>query len=545
MSAGPFSEKVAMPRAEECVLPRMLDSKAALHPERPLVVFDRGPTWTYSEARHLARGTASSLERLGVGRHDRVLIFLPDGPIIVRLHLALAYIGAVYVPINTALKGSLLQHIINSSESSLLIVHQTLVRRLEGLDIEHVKKIVIVGHEAPSLGIAGYECFTDDALAPTGVEPKQPVPELEPWDVHAIFYTSGTTGPSKGVTCTHVHTWYMAVGGLPFLRESDRFMSPSAYFHIAGAYVPWAAIFHGASMAIVGEFRSREFWSQIQRTHTTATIVIGAMADFLLKGPPQADEHNHQLRIINQQPLAHDAAAFARRFNVKLYTQFDSTELGPALASEVFDGHQSFPPGYCGRVRDGFEVRLVDSNDQEVPIGQIGEYTVRSELPWIITPAYFGMPEATTAAWRNGWFHTGDAFRCDEAGNYYFVDRIKDTIRRRGENISSMEVEQEILAYPEVSAVAAYGVPSEHGEDEVMVTIEPKMGKTIDPFQLLEFLVVRVAHFMVPRYVRFIQKLPRSATDKIQKAELRSEGVTADTWDRVVAGFQIKRTTVP
>ena len=544
MNAGPFSHKVEMPVAEECVLPRMLDAKANLHPDRTLVVFDRGPSWTYGEARNLARGTAAALERLGVRRGNRVLVLLPDGPIIVRLHLALAYLGAVYVPVNTALKGSLLQHVINSSQSELLIIHQDFADRLDVVATEYLSKLVIVGASRSVVPVNGYECVGEQALEPLDEEPTQPEPALEPWDVQAIFFTSGTTGPSKGVMCTHVHTWYMAVGGLPFLRESDRFMSPSAYFHIAGAYVPWAVIYHGASMAIVGVFRSREFWPQIQRTGTTATIVIGAMADFLLKAPDQAEEHDNQLRIVNQQPLAHDAGAFARRFDVQLYTQFDSTEFGPALASDVFGAEKSFPAGYCGQVRNGFEVRLVDEHDREVATGQIGEYTVRCQLPWVITPGYFGMPEATAYAWRNGWFHTGDAFRCGEDGNYYFVDRIKDTIRRRGENISSMEVEQEVLAYPQVNAVAAYGVPSEHGEDEVMVTIEPKSGTTIDPLQLLEFLIPRMAHFMVPRYLRFMDALPRSATDKIQKPELRLEGVTADTLDRVAAGVEVKRAVV-
>ena len=544
MNAGHFALGSKLPSADACVLPRMLDKQAARFPDRTLVVFDQGQRWTYAEARRLARGTASALQALGVARGERVLILLPDGPVIVRLHLAISYIGAIYVPINTALRGNLLEHIINSAKSTLLIIHSDFVDRLERIATPQLRSVVVVDGQQRVAKLDQVQWLDESRIAPMKSELMLPDPPLEPWDIQAIFYTSGTTGPSKGVLCTHVHTWYMAVGGIPFLRESDRYMSPSAYFHIAGAYVPWAVIYHGASMAIVGIFRSGEFWSQIKRTGTTATIVIGAMADFLLKAPPSPDDANNALRVINQQPLAHDAPAFAERFNVQLYTQFDMTEVGPAIASDVFGAECRFDMGYCGRVRDGFEIRLMDEFDREVPLGEVGELSVRCRLPWLIAHGYFDMPQASEKAWRNGWFHSGDAFRRDEAGNYYFVDRLKDAIRRRGENISSMEVEQELLSYPSVNAVAAYAAPSEHGEDEVMVAIEPVAGTTIEPKTLVEFLIPRMAHFMVPRYFRFLETLPRSATDKIQKPALRDQGVTADTWDRIAAGIEVKRNAV-
>ena len=544
MNPGHFALGDRLPSADDCVLPRMLDKRAARFPDRTLVVFDQGPSWTYGEARDLARGTASSLQALGVARGDRVLILLPDDPVIVRLHLAISYIGAIYVPINTALRGGLLEHIISSAKAKLLIVHNEFVERLQHIDVPDLQSVVVVGGENRTPNLTDVKWLDDSSIEPVDTAFEAPEPALEPWDIQAIFYTSGTTGPSKGVLCPHVHTWYMAVAGIPFLRESDRYMSPSAYFHIAGAYVPWAVIYHGASMAIVGVFKSREFWTQIKRTGTTATIVIGAMADFLLKAPASPEDADNGLRVINQQPLAFDAPAFAQRFGVELYTQFDMTEVGPAIASEVFGPESRFDKGYCGRVREGFEVRLLDEFDREVPVGEVGELSVRCRLPWFIAPGYFDMPEATAKAWRNGWFHTGDAFRRDEAGSYFFVDRLKDAIRRRGENISSMEVEQELLAYPSVNAVAAYATPSEHGEDEVMVAIEPVAGVSIELTALVDFLVPRMAHFMVPRYFRILDTLPRSATDKIQKPALREQGVTKDTWDRIAAGIDVRRDSV-
>jgi crotonobetaine/carnitine-CoA ligase len=184
---------------------------------------------------------------------------------------------------------------------------------------------------------------------------------------------------------------------------------------------------------------------------------------------------------------------------------------------------------------------VVDEHDMDVPVGTVGELIVRADLPWTMNAGYHNNPEATARAWRNGWFHTGDAFRQDKDGNYYFVDRIKDAIRRRGENISSFEVERELLAFPGVGEAAAVAVPGEHGEDEVMAVVSPVPGQTVDPEGLVQFLIPRMAHFMVPRYVRVLPELPKTPTNKVRKVDFRAEGVTPDTWDRVRAGLVLKR----
>jgi crotonobetaine/carnitine-CoA ligase len=198
-------------------------------------------------------------------------------------------------------------------------------------------------------------------------------------------------------------------------------------------------------------------------------------------------------------------------------------------------------PKTCGRVRKGFEARVVDEFDMEVPAGTVGELIVRADEPWTMNHGYNANAEATARAWRNGWFHTGDAFRRDEAGNFFFVDRMKDAIRRRGENISSFEVEAEIVAHPKVREAAVVGVPSEFGEDEVMAIVAPVPGAEIDPVELIAFLTTRLAHFMVPRYLRFLSELPKTPTQKVEKHLLRNDGVTDDTWDRESAGIRLKR----
>ena len=197
--------------------------------------------------------------------------------------------------------------------------------------------------------------------------------------------------------------------------------------------------------------------------------------------------------------------------------------------------------GYCGRPRDGVECRVVDENDIEVPSGRVGELIIRSDHPWAMNHGYVSNADATVEAWRNGWFHTGDAFTKDEDGRVYFVDRMKDAIRRRGENVSSQEVEMTVLQFPGVLDVAAIPIPAEEDEDEVMVVIQPKVGEVIQPVALIEFLIPRMAHFMVPRYVRFLKELPKTPTNKVQKKILRDDGLTLDTWDREDAGIVLKR----
>jgi carnitine-CoA ligase len=211
------------------------------------------------------------------------------------------------------------------------------------------------------------------------------------------------------------------------------------------------------------------------------------------------------------------------------------------ISSPIVSDPNPSKRGTCGKVRKGVEVRLVDENDCEVALGEVGEMLVRTDRPWAMNSGYYKMPEATARAWRNGWFHTGDAFRQDEDGYFFFVDRMKDAIRRRGENISSFEVEAEIVAHPDVREAAAIAVPSELDEDEVMAVVAPAPGKTIDPVALIEFLRDRMAHFMIPRYIRVLPELPKTPSAKVLKTELRKEGITPDTWDRDKAGIQIKR----
>jgi crotonobetaine/carnitine-CoA ligase len=261
------------------------------------------------------------------------------------------------------------------------------------------------------------------------------------------------------------------------------------------------------------------------------------MIPFLLKLAPADDERDHTLRRAVCVPWNEDAVAVGRRYGIEMRTTFNMTEVSSPMVSEPFPSE----PGTCGRVRPGVEARVVDENDCEVAPGVTGELVLRTDRPWAMNHGYYKNPEATARAWLNGWFHTGDGFRYDESGYFYFVDRIKDAIRRRGENISSFEVESEVTGSPDVREAAAIAVPSDLGDDEVMVVVAPVDGRAVDPETLFRFLEPRMAHFMLPRYIRIVDELPKTPTQKVRKHLLKETGITADTWDREAAGIIVKR----
>jgi crotonobetaine/carnitine-CoA ligase len=296
-------------------------------------------------------------------------------------------------------------------------------------------------------------------------------------------------------------------------------------------------LIHGGSIAMVDAFDTDTFWDTVRSRGITTSILLGVMGGFLLKRPPRADDKNHPLRTCTYVPLNETARQFHERFGTDVYTHFNMTEISQPIVS----ASNPNALGSAGQPRPGVEVRIVDENDCEVGVGEVGELVARTECPWAMSHGYAGDTAATAAAWRNGWFHTGDGFRRDAEGHFYFVDRLKDAIRRRGENISSFEVESEILAHPAVREAAAVVVKSELAEDEVMAVIAVKAGEKLDPAELIAFLRPRMAHFMIPRYVRMVEELPRTPTAKIEKVKLRTIGLTEDTWDREKAGIQVKR----
>lgn len=521
------------PRAT-CILRYALEHWAKVKPDATYVVFGDGTAWTYGETLRRTKTRAASLEKLGVHQGDHVAAWLPNGAEALLTFFGVNYLGAVFVPINTAYVGSILEHVIENCDAKLIIAHGDLVPRLRVIRLSSLEKLVVVGPdaEAPSDLAVGH--FDE---AETG-EPEALGRSIEPWDTQAVVYTSGTTGPSKGVLMSYLHLYTNAgPEAWHFVTGEDRFLANMPIFHIGGIGLPFVMLARGGSVALWENFKTDEFWNFVRQTECTAAFLLGVMATFLLKESASERDREHKLRLALMVPLMENAKEFRERFGVDIYTIFNMTEISSPIVSEP----NPTSLGTCGKKRDGVDVRLVDENDCEVPDGAVGEMMLRTDRPFAMMHGYLKNPEATARAWRNGWFHTGDAFRKDTDGNFYFVDRMKDAIRRRGENISSFEVEAEIIAHPDVQEAAAIGVPSPLGEDDVMAIVAPVAGRNIDAEKLIAFLRERLPYFMMPRYIRVMSELPKTPTAKVQKAGLRAEGITADTWDREASSIKIKR----
>ncbi len=528
------------PKREDCTVPGLLERRAGEHPDRPYAIFDDlGLTWTYGDTWDRARETAAALAALGVERGDRVLVWLPNGPDILRVWFGANLLGAAYVPINVSYRGGILERVIANSGARTIVVDASLAPRLDEVDTGQLERAVVIGGGAPpqvgSLSMLGSEALDGDAAAF-----RAPVEPVEPWDTQCIIYTSGTTGPSKGVLCSHLHQYETVWSVVGQFSHEDRSLVALPLFHAAATQDALGTLTIGASFAVVPRFRTEDFWEVVGRLGVTTCTVLGVMASFLLSAPRRPGDAVNPLKSVFMVPLTEDAKPFAERFGVDVYTVFNMTEISAPLVSEA----NPDAVGSCGVPRPGVEVRIVDEVDREVSVGEVGEMIVRTDVPWAMMHGYNEMPAATARAWRNGWFHTGDAFRRDAEGNYFFVDRMKDAIRRRGENVSSFEVEAELLAHPAVKEAAVVAAASEVSEDDVLAIVAPVDGAEIDPLELTEFLIPRMAHFMVPRYVRVLPELPKTLTEKVEKYRLRDEGVTADTWDREAAGVEVKQTGV-
>ena len=524
-----------VPPRERCVTRYLIDNFAAEKSTEAFAVFQDGEVWSYEQLREKVRQLAGGFHEQGVSRGDHVAVWMFDSKEAILTFFAINYLGAVFVPMNTAYKGQVLSHVLNVSDAKILVAHGQLLARLGEVDVAQIDKAISVGEGELPPAISGVD-FSD--VESTSSEPPELDRPIEPWDVQSIIFTSGTTGPSKGVLSSYLHiftnagpeTWHFVTG-------EDRFLINMPIFHIGGMGVIFVMLCRGGSIAVMDGFDTEKFWPFVRESKTTAFFLLGVMTTFLLKQEPNDDDKNHDVRLAFMVPLTETCTEFYERFGIDVYTIFNMTEISSPIVSEPNPTKR----GTCGKKRDGVDVRLVDENDCEVAPGEIGEMIVRTDRPWGMNSGYYKNPEATAEAWRNGWFHTGDCFRQDDEGYFYFVDRMKDAMRRRGENISSFEVEAEVVAYPSVREAAAYAVPSDLGEDDVMISVAPVAGKDIDPKDLVEFLGERMPYFMVPRYIRVLDELPKTPSSKVMKHVLRSEGVTSDSWDREMYDIKFKR----
>lgn len=521
-------------RPVACTIRDLLARNARQWPDRVMVRFDSGEQYTADRLLEETRRLASGLLRLGVRRQETVLVWLPNSPLSVLLLLALNYIGAIYVPINTAYRGNLLRHVINNAGARLMLADGRLVERLADMERGDLKRLVIAGEER--LAIDDLEQLPVDILRQHGTDPSV-LEDIEtaPWDTQAVIFTSGTTGPSKGVLCSYRHLYTAAIE-FRHVGPGDCSLVALPMFHVGGILGLLFALIHGGCAAFVERFSTSRFWQTVEEMQVTTVGLLGAMVQYLMQQPPTDLDRQHAVKTAVIAPFSDDALAFADRFGIDVYTEFNMTELSVPL----YAGPNPTVRGTCGKPRQGVELRIVDEHDIPVPMGETGELVVRTDEPWTLSHGYLNNPEATARSWRNGWFHTGDLFYRDEADNHFFVDRLKDAIRRRGENISSFEVEEELLAHSGIREAAVVAVPGDGGEDEILAVLVTDDGNLPDLKELTGFLQKRMAHFMVPRYFRVLHALPKTPTQKIEKHVLRSEGLTPDCLDREALGLVLK-----
>lgn len=517
----------------EWAVPALLVDRAERFAADTAVVSEQGDL-TYERVADRAARVAGFLRTIGIAPGDRVATLLPSTVDYVAAWHGIVWAGAIDVPINVEYKGTFLQHLLRDSGSRALVIDARWAGRLDAIDAPDLEHVVVLGDGRDLEGSRAVHRFAD-ALAAGPVAPAR----ASDTDTTYIMYTSGTTGPAKGVVHNHRSSFHYIqpwATGLE-LTPDDVCYSMFPLFHQMGrSACVFAAMWNGIPVVLRDGFSVSGFWDDIRETGATYMGYFGALLAMLWNQEPSARDRDHRLsRAFGASAPPELMTPWRDRFGVELIEVYGSTEIG--LGSGLGSG----PPkqGTMGLPCRHVELRIVDGNDDPVPPHVIGEAVWRPKYRDAIFQGYWNRPEATIEAWRNLWFHSGDAGYVDDEGYFVFVDRLKDTIRRRGENISSFGVEEAVRNEPGVLECAAFAVPSGLAatEEEVMVAIVAVPGAEPDPAVLFRSLCESMPRHAVPRYLRFVDELPKTPTLRVQKAVLREQGVTASTVDREALGI--------
>ncbi|WP_217701747.1 ATP-dependent acyl-CoA ligase [Pseudooceanicola sp. HF7] len=514
-------------------LPGMLTQQAQAHPDRRLAVF-RQESWTCADAMRIAAQTAGALAAAGIKRGDRVAILAGNRPEFLRLLLGCGWLGAIAVPVNTATRGMQFEHILKTSGACLLVIEKDLLPALDTVTAPDLKSIwVIDGEETDGIR----------QPLPEGGE-ALPAADVQPSETLLILFTSGTTGPSKGVCCPHAQFfwWGYHTAALLGVTADDVLLTSLPLFHTNAMNTCFQALLTGATVVIEPRFSVSNYFAALDKHKATVTYLLGAMVPMLMARAEGPETRTHRCRIALAPATPGDMFdSFRERFGIGLVDGYGATETNFVIGATPDEQRN----GMMGKLRPGFEARVVDENDQPVPPGEAGELLLRADEANAFSTGYFGMPEKTVEAWQNLWFHSGDRVVQEPDGYFRFLDRMKDAIRRRGENISSFEVEQVLVSHPDVANAAAFPVRSELAEDEVMAAVVLKPGKSLTPEALLDHCTPRMPYFAVPRFLDFVEALPTTANGKVTKFPLREQGVGPQTWDRDKAGYVVARNGAP
>ena len=528
---------------EEVVLPLLIRNRAETMGDQPYLRDVEGGSLTYGQLHERALLWARALMRLGVQPGERVVTMLHNTVENYAVWFGIAWAGAIEVPINVDLRGSVLTHQLNLPAAGIVIADSSAITNIAAV-AENVPTLqrLVDRQDDPNVNAGRLTRLSAaEVLADAPAEPARPYAQLQMWDVASVIYTSGTTGPSKGV----LMPWgQLHAGQMLTVAGVNSGPSPNKVMYVTGPPNHVQAKGAAAAMAMLGgivvmrhAFSGSRFWAEVREHGATDAAMIGAMAQFLLSAPPRPDDADTTLTNVLMAPVVPSVDEFNARFGTRVWSAYNMTEISvPTWLSQWRAGDTP----NCGPIREGYpyyELRIVDAHDQQVTEGEIGELIMRTDVAWTLNSGYLDMPRATVDAWRNGWFHTGDAFRLDGQGRYVFVDRMKDTIRRRGENVSSYQVEAEAILHPGVLECAAIAVPADEVEDEIKLVIIRQPDSTVTAEELWTYLDERLPRFMVPRYLHFIEELPKTPTLRVQKALISRSVAEADgVRDRTIAG---------
>ena len=531
----------------EMSLGEFLERAADRSPDKVFVEI-AGTTLTYREFHRRARQTAGMFQEWGIGRGDRVCLLLPNGPEFLYCWFGLALLGAISVPVNTAYKRDETAFILQDAAAKAIVAHQSLAAvaaAAADLTPGLTHRLLVADDAAAEPAPAGGWIDFADALAGAAVSAGNP--EVSPEDTAMLVYTSGTTGHPKGVQVTH--KMYVAAGqGFAHWTAAtpqDRFFTCLPFFHAnAQYYSTMGTLAAGATLIVAERFSASRFWAQARQAGATVVNFIGMMMPVLAKQPPTPADRDNQVRLFYGSPAfpPEFLQAFQERFGPAIIVGFGMTETCYGTIERISEprrANSSGRPRWHPDARFVNEIRIVDDAGQPVGTDAVGEITIKNPA---VMPGYWRNPEQTALALRQGWLHTGDLGWLDAEGYLYFVDRKKDVIRRRGENISSQEVEEVIKRHPSALDCAVIAVPSELGEDEVKAYVTPRPGQAIDPAQILHWCAEQLAYFKVPRYLEVRDELPRTPSLRVRKDLLRQEreNLLEDCFDREAAGIKLR-----
>jgi crotonobetaine/carnitine-CoA ligase len=524
----------------------VLDTQADRLGDKVCVYFQDEPV-TYAEMTQRSNALANGLAGLGLERRQCVAILMENSAEMVYTMFGAHRLGAIEVAINSAYKGEFLRHQLGNCEAGIVVVDDHLAPRVLAIagELPDLRKVVVrstgaekVRFDAPrNISIIDMDELIESSQGsvPSAVAPR--------WDDPcSIVYTGGTSGPSKGVLLTQNYLVMFAkqMGRAWEQSEDDVMYSPLPLFHLnAKGITVFGSILAGGCGVLDRKFSVSGTWDRVRRYNATGVSLLGSMFVMLWNLPESPSDADLPIRAMIGAPVPPELhLRIEERYGCRIVVPYGLSEAAPLTL--LTTAHEP-TIGSSGPVNPLFEVRLLDDDEREVAVGEVGEVVCRPRQPHVMFEGYYRNAEATVACYKNMWFHSGDLGRFDEQMNFYFVDRKKDAMRRRGENISSFEVEAAVRTHPAIADVAAHAVPSEFSEDDVKICAVLKEGRELTAIELMDHCVENMPYFAVPRYIEFLDDLPRSPVARVLKYVLRERGVTSQTWDREAAGYAVRR----